>query len=320
MASQYMPFRRIDRAREPDTFPRFPQSLADPEGNLAAWLEHVMVVPLSAREWRCRRGWRVGPRVLNDTFWYWFESSGGWYRLGGDGEPRVFGAGDMLLIPQGVEHEVALHHGDGVRHLAVHFHAYLFGNVNLLSILGFPVHMPAREGAPYAGASAALAREYAIQAPGWRRAMADTIFLTLLHMIRHEGPLFQPPSGTIHRLLPRLLPALREIDMRLADPAMSVGDLARKAGMSEVYLRKLFKQVTGMGPAAFVQRRRIEQACLLLRLSGKSIKTIAAETGFNELTFFYRVFSRWTHTTPGRYRACVDDRGGPPPGLVGAGP
>jgi len=46
-------------------------------------------------------------------------------------------------------------------------------------------------------------------------------------------------------------------------------------------LRKLFRRVTGMSPARFVQRRRLERACALLRLSDMKIEEVAERCGFS---------------------------------------
>jgi|GEM_PF-724246 len=297
----------VDSMRPSDTFAPFPKASPDPEHRLDQWLEHTAVVVLSAREWKCRQGWRVGPRVLNDTLWYWFENGNGWYSLGKDGLRQTFRAGDLLLIPQGLEHTVELYRGRGVRHIAAHFHAHVFSSINLLTLLGFPCRVPVTPNAPFGAASIALTREYAIQSAGWKRAMANHVFNVLLHVIRHHGSLFRPLGGSPHQLLPRLLPALELIEQQLDNPSLAIGNLAQKVGVSEVYLRRLFRAVTGLGPAAFIQRRRVERSGTLLRQTSTSIKQIAADTGFGDLTFFYHVFKCWTGITPAAYRKDIEE-------------
>ncbi len=300
---------RHDTLRPPDDFAPFPQDLPDPQGQINQWLENAVITPLSAREYLCMDGWQVGPRINTDSFWYWFENGGGWFSAGESGRRRSFKAGDLLLIPPGIIHAVHLRHGAGVRHIAVHFHAHVYGGINLLSLLGFPLHLPADPAAPYAAASNALPREYARQAPGWKRAFAERVYAVLLHIIRHHGNDFCQPERQLHKKMPRLLPALEGIEQRLGSPELAIGDLARRTGVSEVYLRQLFRQVIKTSPAAYIQQRRIERACALLRLTDKSIKQIAAETGFRGLSFFYHVFARRTGLTPARYRAGDDARG-----------
>jgi AraC-like DNA-binding protein len=79
--------------------------------------------------------------------------------------------------------------------------------------------------------------------------------------------------------------------------------LARAIEVSEVYLRGLFRSLTGVPPLEFLQRRRIERACDILRSSDESIKSIAWSVGFTDVPYFYRVFKKWMRTTPASYRA-----------------
>ena len=133
--------------------------------------------------------------------------------------------------------------------------------------------------------------------------MIAGIFDVLLHIIRSYGNSFHPLGGDkIHKELPKLLPALEWIDGNLNDPEISVSDIAQKIFVSEVYLRKLFHNVTGLSPIAFIQRRRIERACIELKGTAKGIKEISGTYGFLEIPFFYRIFKQWTGKTPAQYR------------------
>lgn len=133
--------------------------------------------------------------------------------------------------------------------------------------------------------------------------MAAEILTVLLYILRHHGNRFRvDDSRRVCKESPRLLAVFNWIEQHLADPQMSVADLARTISLSEVYFRKLFRRVTGIGPAVFVQRHRIERACMLLRGSQMSIKQIAEMCGFLDVPFFYRIFKHWAKVTPARYR------------------
>jgi AraC family L-rhamnose operon transcriptional activator RhaR len=79
-------------------------------------------------------------------------------------------------------------------------------------------------------------------------------------------------------------------------------DLAMKSFISKNYFCKLFKDVTGINFSDYVQRLRVDEACILLKNSDLKVIDIASQVGFNDVKFFYEVFKKITGTTPGEYR------------------
>jgi AraC-like DNA-binding protein len=214
-------------------------------------------------------------------------------------------SGDMMLIPKGSSHEVAQGPGVAFRLSAVHFHAHVFGGINILELLGFPVHVRPLGGRDdiLLEATRRLIHEFAVKAPGYLQSAAALLMQIILHILRHHGSSFMPPyhSEKVNELR-RLLPAFDYIESNLGDGSVRVGDLARKVFVSEVQFRKLFRRVAGMSPVRFIQSRRIDRACHLLRESGLSIDEVAQAVGFADAPFFCRVFKAWTQTTPAQYR------------------
>ena len=292
-----------DVPRDYTSFEAFPQIPAVPDGQLDQWLNAVRVQPISAVEWDWAKGWAVGPRVIKDSMWFWFESGNGWGWVGEEKNRFSIHAGDLMLIRQGVPHMVGQNTGEHCHVFAVHFYAQVYGGINLLDLLGFPPHFPATPEAPYCAASHRLAREFAVRAPGWMPAMAADILRVLFHMIRYHGAALHIPKGTEgHPELLRLLPALEMIEQQVSDPQLTVGNLASRICLSEGQFRKLFRRVTSLSPVRFIQRQRIERACTLLRTSEFSVERIAESCGFMDVPFFIRVFKAWTGVSPSRYR------------------
>jgi len=125
-------------------------------------------------------------------------------------------------------------------------------------------------------------------------------------LVRERGGLFQStPFAETFAVMTRMLPILDEVEANLSDRRFSPSHLASSAGINEVTLRKLFKTATGNSPVAFIQRRRVDKACELLRFTEEGIKEISAQCGFTELSFFYRVFKHWTGMTPSLFRTGV---------------
>ncbi len=79
-------------------------------------------------------------------------------------------------------------------------------------------------------------------------------------------------------------------------------DVAREHGMSIRNFMRRFQAATGDKPLHYLQRLRIETAKGLLSATRKSIKTISYEVGYDDASFFARLFRQHTELSPNRYR------------------
>lgn len=82
----------------------------------------------------------------------------------------------------------------------------------------------------------------------------------------------------------------------------STDKLSKKIGYSKSYLMHNFKEYTGKTVNEYLTEYRIYTAKQLLENTEKSILEIALECGFNESSYFIRIFSRQTGTSPLKYR------------------
>ncbi|WP_394359080.1 GlxA family transcriptional regulator [Metapseudomonas boanensis] len=79
-------------------------------------------------------------------------------------------------------------------------------------------------------------------------------------------------------------------------------DVAREHGMSIRNFMRRFQAATGDKPLHYLQRLRIETAKGLLSATRKSIKTISYEVGYDDASFFARLFRQHTQLSPNQYR------------------
>lgn len=82
----------------------------------------------------------------------------------------------------------------------------------------------------------------------------------------------------------------------------TVERMAQQAYLSRAQLMRLFKQYVGMGPHAFLNRVRLQEAALLLRKSTDSVLKIALSVGFQSETNFGKSFKKEFGLAPGAYR------------------
>ena len=83
---------------------------------------------------------------------------------------------------------------------------------------------------------------------------------------------------------------------------ITLQSLAAVARTNEKYLCRFFKEYTGVSPIEYVNRLRIERACLDLSSDTANITAIAFDCGFNDTAYFCKVFKRYKGMTPGEYR------------------
>jgi AraC-like DNA-binding protein len=78
--------------------------------------------------------------------------------------------------------------------------------------------------------------------------------------------------------------------------------VAKSCNMSPSHFSRTFHRSTGHTFTDLLSRFRIEQACMLLEESDATVYEIAYRCGFNEQSYFNRVFRRYRRTTPKEYR------------------
>lgn len=86
------------------------------------------------------------------------------------------------------------------------------------------------------------------------------------------------------------------------ETANAVAAMEAQSGLSSRTFKRRFRQATGYTPVEYVQALRIEEAKQSLETGGGSVEEIAAEVGYEDPTFFRRLFKRHVGTTPARYR------------------
>ncbi len=101
-------------------------------------------------------------------------------------------------------------------------------------------------------------------------------------------------SETINKAIDFLISNLTD-EIRLSD-------VARNCGMSDSVFSRFFKKNTGHGFVRYVNRMRVNRACLLLTQTETPVTEICFATGFNNLSNFNRQFLAFCGLTPSEYR------------------
>ena len=83
---------------------------------------------------------------------------------------------------------------------------------------------------------------------------------------------------------------------------LTVDELAAKAGMSPRNFARVFLKETGITPARFVERLRVEAARRRLEESRDKLEKVANDCGFGSIQSLRRSFMRVLHVPPNDYR------------------
>ena len=110
----------------------------------------------------------------------------------------------------------------------------------------------------------------------------------------------QESVRSTHRIT-RIKTVLEYIEKHYQSP-ITLSELAEVAGMNPQYFCRAFKEVTTQSPMDYVIYYRLEQAVRLLSATDLSVMEVAMECGFNDCSYFIRVFKKQKNITPNQYR------------------
>lgn len=81
-----------------------------------------------------------------------------------------------------------------------------------------------------------------------------------------------------------------------------VTQMVALSGLPERTFKRRFTQATGMSPLEYVHMLRLEEAKQMLEAGGMPVEAIAGEVGYQDSSFFSRLFRRKVALTPAQYR------------------
>ncbi|MGH9868526.1 MAG: helix-turn-helix domain-containing protein [Candidatus Polarisedimenticolia bacterium] len=117
----------------------------------------------------------------------------------------------------------------------------------------------------------------------------------LAHAVRHRA------NGATRRR-PAWLARVEELLREKFLEGVSLGELARVAGVHRVHLVRTFREHNSTSPGAYQRELRLQWASDRLAHSDDPLGLIAHEAGFTDQSHFCRMFRRFTGLTPSRFR------------------
>ena len=95
--------------------------------------------------------------------------------------------------------------------------------------------------------------------------------------------------------------ALTYIKMHVTEK-ISIEDIARYCNYSSSYVSRNFNKVVGMNINTYINKLKVEVSKTYLITSNKTIADIAEIVGFEDLSYYSRVFSSFLGIPPAEFR------------------
>jgi len=86
--------------------------------------------------------------------------------------------------------------------------------------------------------------------------------------------------------------------------SLTIERMGREVGLAERTLKRRFQLAIKLSPILYVQKVRIDKAKKLLLATNQSVKAIAYEVGYENVSFFVRLFRTHVGQTPAEWRRC----------------
>ena len=83
---------------------------------------------------------------------------------------------------------------------------------------------------------------------------------------------------------------------------ISLEEISKASGLSAPYFSTIFKEEMGENLSSYLNRLRVERAAVMLTETGKSLNEIAGRCGFEDHSWFSKIFKNFTGMSPGKFR------------------
>lgn len=229
-----------------------------------------------------------------------------------DMEPQTVSAGDIILVRPGQIHSISQHDNDTMEYENILFRPDLLysQNTDLRTLEYFDLYFNPEYNLPW----------HIDHSNSCHKKLAECINAidTLCgerpryYELSVKGYLFQffyllfscqesPVYSTGRKSLDKVKKMIAYIEEHYMEP-ISVQSAADYMGFSNSHFMKFFKQNMHTTFTSYLNHYRLTIAGRLLLTTDDNILVISEKTGFNNLSYFNRLFKQYFHMTPREYR------------------
>lgn len=247
---------------------------------------------------------RAGPKVVDYYLLHHVLSGKGTFRIGD--YAVALGAGDSFLI---TPKELASYESDAAEPWRYRWVAFAGANAaELVAECGFAPYRPVAHTGSSRFPGDRCRHIYETFRGRTRSASLEAAgqLMLLFAAIRDSfGDNTPSPVRPDSRQKEIELQVARYLSAQYAEP-VTIEGMAETLGYNRAYLSRLFKSGTGLTPATFLSKVRIDHARRLLRERPElTVEQIASSVGFPDALYFSKQFRRWHGQSPTEYRRSV---------------
>ncbi|HHV50525.1 MAG TPA: AraC family transcriptional regulator [Candidatus Avimonas sp.] len=136
--------------------------------------------------------------------------------------------------------------------------------------------------------------------PNYKRINQVTMGLLFLELLNYTDCMDMEIDSNVNSLV---VSALREIEENYKNANLT--EIAKRFNVSVAYISRLIKQSTGNTFKELLQTKKLSVAASLLANSRLSVNDIIAAVGYDNTSYFYRIFKEKYNLSPTLYRKMV---------------
>ena len=222
--------------------------------------------------------------------------------------------GDILAVFPGQLHAISCGNGERMEYENIIFHPNMLISKKtdtcntdyLVPLLSGNVSLPllyTPDSPHYAEISACIDANDEIcktYPSGYQLFIKGQLFL-LFYILFHKCSTKEPSGKDRSKSLEKMKLILKYVENNYMEK-ITIEDIANEVGLSQSHFMKYFKNTMGTSFVDYLNEYRLTMASRLLISSDSSILAIASEVGFENLSYFNRIFKKRFGQTPREYR------------------
>ncbi|ANE46615.1 hypothetical protein SY83_10420 [Paenibacillus swuensis] len=217
-------------------------------------------------------------------------------------------AGDLVIIPPMKAHEFRVEHGESMTCFVMHIQNADHSVIRALRETGeclFPIGHLMHEKLHSSVLSMMSHLQAGASTPRILKSCCEILVGMEEYFLPEAGVASVPAEPALADRIAKAIEHLISASEEPNAPSLLTGwleQIAEDLGVTRRHCYRVFQQTYGMSPREYLSLIRQQEAMHMLVNQRDSMELIAHRIGFENVQSFIRQFTKWTGTTPGKFR------------------